>query len=508
MKKFLIDRKKYLKALILKVGGEWAKNLYDKVIPNFLNKYGKKWNTKVGESEIPTENYLEKYRAGEVISKKNDYSVNVKVHSLDITPEMKEDVLYKGQPLFQLKKPEINYQLKNANKPLQTKLFGEKAETEKAREENRDPKNGEGNIIDFGAGLGQVFTISADKINDFVKNKNFEKQLGLEGDSKLKKLYREFLTSPQWFFDKEPQLKRIWDIVDRHYVRNVNEETAILKEDKWRNAKGWRALNENEQKEFLSALEEYEQTQYELQRDEGKTELLNWEDYADEFSFTPKPATFLLSDYKNTVETALDFVKDVDRYKIIYESQGNPYLESYHEIRKTSTKKNNLDRERALEEAKAEFFQDEPDAEFLFHQALLKMEVKDEVKALEKVWAENQNIRVRLADVLVDKKYESIDGKVYFPSSRLDKKYYLSGLKKSSPEEKLIEGKMDDRHFGTNDSLEKLMKIKTQLENEGYTVKIGKFKEAQEEILQNAITQEDILDLAISAGVKTREPDT
>lgn len=37
----------------LKVGGEWAKALYDRAIPNFLNKYGKKWGAAVGETHLP-----------------------------------------------------------------------------------------------------------------------------------------------------------------------------------------------------------------------------------------------------------------------------------------------------------------------------------------------------------------------------------------------------------------------------------------------------------------------
>ena len=34
----------------LKVGDEWAKALYDPAIPNFLNKYGEKWDAKVRRS--------------------------------------------------------------------------------------------------------------------------------------------------------------------------------------------------------------------------------------------------------------------------------------------------------------------------------------------------------------------------------------------------------------------------------------------------------------------------
>ena len=67
----------------LKIGGVWAKNLYDKTIPNFLNKYTKKWDGKVSESEINT----------------GDEN-KVKVHSLKITPKMRESVI-EGQPLFE-----------------------------------------------------------------------------------------------------------------------------------------------------------------------------------------------------------------------------------------------------------------------------------------------------------------------------------------------------------------------------------------------------------------------
>ena len=107
---------------------------------------------------------------------------------------------------------------------------------------------------------------------------------------------------------------------------------------------------------------------------------------------------------------------------------------------------------------------------------------------------------------MIDKKYERIDGKVYFPSSRLDKKYYLSAIRKTTPEEKLLEGKFDDKFFTTTDNLSKLDATKTELETEGYKVKVGKFADAQEEILANSITQEDILDLAISAGVEQDNP--
>jgi hypothetical protein len=42
-----------ISGLDLKVGGEWAHALYDHAIPNFINKYLKKWGGKVGTTYIP-----------------------------------------------------------------------------------------------------------------------------------------------------------------------------------------------------------------------------------------------------------------------------------------------------------------------------------------------------------------------------------------------------------------------------------------------------------------------
>lgn len=79
----------------LEIGGEGMKGFYDKMIPSFLNKYGKQWGAKVGTSKIDTDK-------GEM-----------GIHTIEITPKMKEAVLTKGQPLFKTGEgvdtvPEIN----------------------------------------------------------------------------------------------------------------------------------------------------------------------------------------------------------------------------------------------------------------------------------------------------------------------------------------------------------------------------------------------------------------
>ena len=70
-----------LKGEGMKVGGEGMKGFYDKMLPSFVSKYTKKWGAKVGEVEMPS---LEQ---------------NNVMHSVDVTPEMKESVM-EGQTMF------------------------------------------------------------------------------------------------------------------------------------------------------------------------------------------------------------------------------------------------------------------------------------------------------------------------------------------------------------------------------------------------------------------------
>jgi hypothetical protein len=95
-----------LSGVDLKVGGEGMKKYYDEIYPKFLDKYGKKWGAKVGETKIRTHSdkqiqedldLLE--QLGEDRSKLNSSGMEP-VRYIDITPEMKASVS-KGQPLFQ-----------------------------------------------------------------------------------------------------------------------------------------------------------------------------------------------------------------------------------------------------------------------------------------------------------------------------------------------------------------------------------------------------------------------
>jgi hypothetical protein len=90
----------------LKIGGEGMKKYYDEIYPKFLDKYGKKWGARIGETKIRTQSDKQALedldlleQLGEDRSKFSSSGMAI-VRYLDITPEMKAGVS-KGQPLFQ-----------------------------------------------------------------------------------------------------------------------------------------------------------------------------------------------------------------------------------------------------------------------------------------------------------------------------------------------------------------------------------------------------------------------
>jgi hypothetical protein len=110
----------------LRIGGEGMKKYYDEVYPKFLEKYGKKWDAKVGETKIGTEaspkswayfrdwfaknhsdvggssTALSNWEKGEDSKYVREFLKQNKVQEpiryIDITPKMKESIK-KGQPL-------------------------------------------------------------------------------------------------------------------------------------------------------------------------------------------------------------------------------------------------------------------------------------------------------------------------------------------------------------------------------------------------------------------------
>ena len=117
-----------LSGLDLKVGGEGMKGFYDTILPTFAAKYGKKWGAAVGKTKIETGQPTVDMRNSRIASDGSSYWVEadgrqvgpkfdaaikamdhqaelrkgtVEVHSIEVTPAMKESVLTEGQPLHQ-----------------------------------------------------------------------------------------------------------------------------------------------------------------------------------------------------------------------------------------------------------------------------------------------------------------------------------------------------------------------------------------------------------------------
>lgn len=91
-----VESGKVFSGLDLKVGGSGMKGFYNKILPDFANKYGKKWGAKVGETT------LDLSPSGSANKVQGDFEP---VHAIPITPAMRKDVIFKGQPIAKAKQP-------------------------------------------------------------------------------------------------------------------------------------------------------------------------------------------------------------------------------------------------------------------------------------------------------------------------------------------------------------------------------------------------------------------
>ena len=89
----------------LQVGGEGMKGFYDKILPGYLNNYGKQYGAQVGEIDIVT---APGKSTPQVAAPGIGYfpeplvepAQTLRAHSFDITPQMREQIQTKGQPLY------------------------------------------------------------------------------------------------------------------------------------------------------------------------------------------------------------------------------------------------------------------------------------------------------------------------------------------------------------------------------------------------------------------------
>jgi len=123
--KIMANDRQTIEGVDLKIGGEGMKGFYDKIVPDFLNKYGKKWGAKVGETKLGTGGkwtvYNEDGQALQTYATESEAAQrtrvhlgeffesngqpNESIHSLTVTPDMKRSVMEEGQPLFHQEAP-------------------------------------------------------------------------------------------------------------------------------------------------------------------------------------------------------------------------------------------------------------------------------------------------------------------------------------------------------------------------------------------------------------------
>ncbi len=108
-----------LEGLDLKVGGDWAFNLYDRMIPQFLKKYGKKFGAKVEDVEVSTTDaeFRDQFYDSDSNTFRDRFANLKNFKAIDITPQMRsEDGVMGGQVRFMpggKKNPFLDYKYTN-----------------------------------------------------------------------------------------------------------------------------------------------------------------------------------------------------------------------------------------------------------------------------------------------------------------------------------------------------------------------------------------------------------
>jgi hypothetical protein len=94
---------KQLNGVELEVGGEGMKGFYDKILPDYLNNFGKQYGAQVGSTKL----MVEPQKATFPMPPPGQERVQVLIpaefmdaHSFDITPQLRDEVKAKGLPMY------------------------------------------------------------------------------------------------------------------------------------------------------------------------------------------------------------------------------------------------------------------------------------------------------------------------------------------------------------------------------------------------------------------------
>lgn len=93
--------------LDLQIGGEGMKGFYDKILPDYLNTYGKQYGASVRQEPLTYSPSAQRIKQGEAddallgqLGVETPAVPQVNYHKFDITPQMREAIKTKGQPLY------------------------------------------------------------------------------------------------------------------------------------------------------------------------------------------------------------------------------------------------------------------------------------------------------------------------------------------------------------------------------------------------------------------------
>jgi hypothetical protein len=114
----------------LSVGGKGMEGFYDKILPDFINKYGKKHNLKVGQTKVNLSTPKQDVEDAQLlrdlgVSNDAPNPMQQDVHYFDLTPQAKESFLKKGQPMFAVA-PAMAITDEDSRRDVLEKLFNSK----------------------------------------------------------------------------------------------------------------------------------------------------------------------------------------------------------------------------------------------------------------------------------------------------------------------------------------------------------------------------------------------
>ena len=185
----------------LKIGGEGMRGFYDKMLPSFMNKYGKKWGVKVEDLELPNLG-------------KSGYTM----HSVPVTEEMKASVM-EGQVMFRMRSVnESAMDFTQSEVDAYYSKYNNLAETI-VSQVNEEVAREHGYTLEELKKIYGVYESEKDRITIFAHEENYdgdkvETSLFHESIHKLAEFYPYLVKAGEWMYNNADRFKTFAEIKD------------------------------------------------------------------------------------------------------------------------------------------------------------------------------------------------------------------------------------------------------------------------------------------------------